>query len=264
MTPRRYLLLACLAVLAVTLTYAVKMRDRAAAPAGVVADSATDEPAVEIAAAAHILVAHADSEPTVEGVTRTRAEALERAARIGALVQDRRRPFAELAREYSDAPSAQRNGGYMGVFRRGQLPLNMEVALFDLEENAFDIDVSTPRGIHILMRLPVRVAVARHILIAWEGVRLAAAGVTRTRGQAELLADEVLAMLASGEVEFCDLAARFSDDPDNRFECGLIGGVEPSDLPEELEVELFALSPGEVSERRVESEFGFHILMRAE
>lgn len=267
MTARRYLLLVFAAVAAGALIFAVVGRDRALAPAGPDAtapDSAAVDPAREEAAAAYILIAHQDSDPPVEGVTRTRAEARERAARIGALLQSRRGSFGELARQYSDAPGAKLNSGYMGIFRRGQLPLALEVPLFDLEENGIDADVETPRGIHILKRLPVRRAVARHILIAWKGVRLAAAGITRTREQAELLADEVLAMLATGEVEFCDLAARFSDDPESRFECGLIGVVEPSDLPPDLEEELFALPVGGISKRWIESEFGCHILMRVE
>ena len=263
MTGRRYLLLVLACVAAGIMIFALSGRDRTPAPAPVAEDSSVD-PALEETAAAHILVAHAGSRPPVEGVTRTRAEARERALRIGAEVKAHRRPFAELARMYSDAPSAERNGGYMGIFRRGELPLPLEVPLFALRENAIDPDVETRTGYHVLMRLPVRRAVARHILVAWAGARMAVAGVTRTREQAELLADEVLSIAATGEVDFCNLAARFSDDPENRFDCGLLGVIEPADLPPDLEEELFALSPGEISTRRIESEYGFHILMRDE
>ena len=87
--------------------------------------------------------------------------------------------------------------------------------------------------------------------------------VRRTHDQAEMIAAEVNAIFRTGEVDFCDLASRFSDDAESRFQCGLIGVVEPAMLPRPLEDELFALAPGDVSEV-VETEFGFHLIKRDE
>jgi len=261
MTPRRMSLLVC-AVAAAGIVVGGLLRDRDAQP---VAPAAAEDPAappeLEEAAAAHILIAHAESEPPRPGVTRSREQARERASRIAAQLQSKAASFEDLARRYSDDPNVTRNAGYLGIFGRGDLPLSMEVPLFDLEVGNFDPLVQTERGYHLIMRLPVRRAIARHILIAWAGARNAAAGVTRSREQALAIAGEVSAMLRTGEVDFCDLSSRFSDDAESRFRCGLIGPVEPSMLPRVLEIELFSLAPGEVSEV-VETEFGFHLIGR--
>nr|MBC8424693.1 peptidylprolyl isomerase [bacterium] len=166
-----------------------------------------------------------------------------------------------LARQYADAPNVEINDGYLGLFKPGALPLPLEVPLFELAVGPFDATVETRRGFPLLMRHPVRRAVARHILISWSGARDATAGLRRNRAQAELLVDEVLAMFATDEVDFCDLSSRFSDDPESRFECGLLGVIEPAVLPRPMEAELFSLRPGEVS-GKIETEFGFHILKR--
>jgi len=264
MTTRRFALLLFALVVIVAAVFGLKRgRDDAdtvaPAPGGEAPESAA--PAREEAAAAHILIAHAECDPPLPGVTRSRAEARERAAQIAALVHGKSGPFEELARRYSDDPNVERNSGYLGIFRRDQLPLALEVPLFDLEVGHFNPLVETKRGYHLLMRLPVRRVVARHILITWAGARGASAGARRTRAQAEMIAAEVSAMFRTGEVDFCDLASRFSDDAESRFQCGLIGLVEPAMLPRPLEAELFALAPGDVSEV-VETEFGFHLIKR--
>ncbi|MBU0740808.1 peptidyl-prolyl cis-trans isomerase [bacterium] len=264
MTARRFALLVfALAVVGAAVSGLLRQRDVADTPEPGGGDEAATAvaPGREEAAAAHILVAHAESRPLQPGVSRSRAEARERAARIAALVQGKAGSFEELARQYSDDPNVERNSGYLGIFKRDQLPLALEVPLFDLEVGHFNPLVETERGYHLLMRLPVRRAVARHILITWAGARGAPAGVRRSRAQAEMIAAEVSAMSRTGEVDFCELAARFSDDAENRFQCGLIGLVEPARLPRTLETELFALAPGEVSEV-VETEFGFHLIKR--
>ncbi len=264
MTARRIALLA-FAVVVLGIAAFGLLRERGAEPVPTAADTtATDEttdPASEEAAAAHILIAHVESDPPRRGVTRSRAEARELASRLAAQLLSRAASFEELARRYSDDPNAERNSGYLGIFRRGQLPLSLEVPLFDLGVGEFNPQVETDRGVHLLMRQPVRRAVASHILITWSGARNAHAGIRRTRDQAAQIAAEVSAMYLTGEVDYCDLAGRFSDDAESRFRCGLIGPVEPADLPRALEAELFALGAGEVS-GVVETEFGFHLVRR--
>jgi len=261
MTARRYLLLIFAAAVTGALVFGLIPRDEAPTPQATETDATTVNPATEEAAAAHILIAHVESNPPIEGVTRTRLEAQDRAVRIAAALQSKRAPFAELAHQYSDDPNVEVNDGYLGIFRRGVLPLALEVPLFDLAVGHFDATVETRNGFHLLLRQPVRRVVARHILISWSGARDATAGLRRNRAQAELLVDEVLAMFGTDEVDFCELSSRFSDDPESRFQCGLLGVIEPAVLPRPLETGLFSLKPGEVS-GKIETEFGFHILKR--
>lgn len=86
---------------------------------------------------------------------------------------------------------------------------------------------------------------------------------SRSRAEAFVIA-ELLAERARLEPsEFAELARRYSDDVPTRGAGGALGGRSALELvqwPEILDA-LAALGPGEVS-RVVESEFGFHVLMR--
>ena len=260
---RRLLLMSAL-LGAVAVIAFVATRDRTATPApSPAAETAVvDEAGPEEIAAAHILIGHQDSRPALPGATRTREEARRLALEVSVMAMDKRAGFDELAREYSDDPAAGRSGGYLGILRRGRLPLELEVPLWGLEVDQIYPPVETPSGFHVLKRLPLRRAVVRHILVAWAGRREASSAITRNRAQAEIVAHEVLAQCLADPDAFCDLAARYSDDPASRFQCGLVGLVEPTMLPPAFEEELFTLSPGEISEQLVETEFGFHIVYR--
>jgi hypothetical protein len=57
--------------------------------------------------------------------------------------------FEALARELSKAPEAT-EGGHMGTFSRGELPVELEAAAFALPPQALSDVISTPLGFHIL------------------------------------------------------------------------------------------------------------------
>jgi parvulin-like peptidyl-prolyl isomerase len=59
------------------------------------------------------------------------------------------RSFEVLARSRSRGPEASR-GGLMGAFSRGQLPAELEAAVFDLPEGGMSEIVATPLGFHVL------------------------------------------------------------------------------------------------------------------
>jgi len=212
------------------------------------------------AAAAIILVAWSGSEPPVPGVTRSREEARELALRLGVMVQESS-TFADAARRYSDDPATRERGGYVGIVRKGTWILPLEVALFQLPVGGVRAAVETPRGFFVLKRLPVMRVTAHHILIAWQGAPGAGASVTRTEEQARLMAEEVRRLCTARGADLCDLAARYSDDTDSRFRCGLIGVVEPYALDQEVAAALFKLRAGEISPP-VRTRFGYHLLWR--
>jgi parvulin-like peptidyl-prolyl isomerase len=211
------------------------------------------------ASAAHILIMYEGSMGAPPEITRSREEAQERAYRVSFLAHDRGADFAELAREYSDDKTSAANGGYLGIFHRGDMVLPFDVAVFGLQIDQTSGVVETDFGFHIIKRLPVRRLLAAHILIAWKGASEASSAVTRTKDQARLLAEDVRCQAAAPGADLCLLARRFSDDPNNRTQCGELGVVEPGYLPRNLEEVLFRLRPGEVSSV-VETPFGFHII----
>lgn len=264
---RRWLLLALLAVTATVLAALLAPRLRPDPEGAATAPERSRLPAVDdslFAAAAHILVAHAQSDPPVPGVTRTRAEAREKALRLSVLLNSDQAGFADLARRESDDPLAAQSGGYLGILRRGEIPLEFQLALFNLEPGQVYPALESPAGWHVIQRLPVRLAVARHILVTWDGSAITDLRVGRTQNQARLLAEEVLRECLRPDADFCELAARFSDDAGTRFECGDLDVIMPGAADPAFEDELFHLRPGETSDRLVETPFGFHIVQRLE
>ncbi len=215
----------------------------------------TDEAAARV-----IVVAWRGAAGAPPTVTRTRDQARELAGRLAQEAREHAL-FADVARRYSDDPATAARGGYAGIIRKGAWPLPLEVALFDLPVGGISPPVATDRGYVVLMRLPVIRVRTHHILIAWRGAAGAGPSVTRSEEEARLLAAEVRRLAVDGGADPCDLAARYSDDLDNRFRCGLLGDVEPYAMPETLARVLLKLRPGDISPP-VRTEHGYHLLWR--
>jgi peptidyl-prolyl cis-trans isomerase SurA len=171
-----------------------------------------------------------------------------------------RSDLAEMARRYSDDPSAPRNAGYLGVFAPGEVDPAVAAAVCSLDVGQIAGPVESPYGFHVIRREPVRRLRLHHVLVAYEGA--ARADQThRTRGEARRIARALQRKLAAGEVGPCDVAARFSDDPQNRDHCGDLGWVEPGMLQPAIEQAVFALEPGQCT-GVLESDYGFHVFWR--
>jgi protein-disulfide isomerase len=102
----------------------------------------------------------------------------------------------------------------------------------------------------------------RHILVEYKGAQGADKSVTRSKDEARARATQLRARLVSEKLPFATLAREASDCP-SKNEGGELGRFTLGDLEPSLELSLFALSPGEVSEV-VASPFGFHLLLREE
>lgn len=100
----------------------------------------------------HILIRYVGAKRAPETITRDRAAARDQAQ---ALLQrlEAQENFADLARQYSEDPSAER-GGDLGYLGRGLLSAPFETALFALPIGQHSQVVETDFGYHILERLP--------------------------------------------------------------------------------------------------------------
>jgi len=105
---------------------------------------------VEKVSARHILIMHTDSMRAPETITRTKEEAQARAEEVKQKLADGA-DFAELAKEYSDGPTAPR-GGDLNSFGRGVMHPDFEKAAFDLEVGGISDVVETPFGYHVIQR----------------------------------------------------------------------------------------------------------------
>ena len=101
--------------------------------------------------AAHILIMYKGSDRAPANVMYTKDEARLLAADLRKRLQDGAN-FAELARTYSNCPSAK-NGGDLGTFGRGMMVAEFESAAFSLKKGATSDVVETQFGFHIIKRL---------------------------------------------------------------------------------------------------------------
>ncbi len=241
---------------------AAAQRSAAEEPAAGGGDGDGSAPAADqVAAASHIIIAWAGCEDAPPHITRTRDEAEDLIHRIAGMVHRPGADFEQLARTYTDDARGRANGGYLGIFRRGDLVLAFEQAVFELEVGGVSGVIETEYGFHLIRRMPVLRARAHHIMIAWAGAARATPAVTRSKEQARVLAAEVRARALASGADLCKLARQYSDDLDNSATCGYLGVLQPGWVSPEIDEVLFRLRPKQVSEV-VETEYGFHIVWR--
>ena len=103
---------------------------------------------------------------------------------------------------------------------------------------------------------------AKHVLVKYAGAKKAPPTVTRTREQACLRAQEARAKLEQG-TPFVDVVATYSEEPGATTREGSLGSIERSHVVPPFADAAFELAAGEVS-HVVETDFGFHVIMRTE
>lgn len=108
---------------------------------------------------------------------------------------------------------------------------------------------------------PAKITV-RHLLVKYAGAKKADASVTRTRGQACLRAQEARNKLEQG-ADFAKVVKQYSEEPGAATREGSLGAIERKDVVPPFADAAFELDVNQVSEV-VETDFGFHVIMRSE
>lgn len=161
-------------------------------------------------------------------------------------------PFEEVAREYSDDPSAA-TGGELGTFERGVMVPEFEDAAFALAVGEVSGIVPTRFGFHVIQvtdKTDDKIR-ARHILAR---VVPGPDDEVRARASADSLRERALA----GE-DFAELARARSDDATSRESGGVLGWFTRDDLAPAFLGVLEGLSPGDVPDV-VPGDAGFYVL----
>ena len=109
---------------------------------------------------------------------------------------------------------------------------------------------------------PAASVTAQHVLVKYAGAKKAAPTVTRTREQACLRAEEARAKLEQGS-SFTDVVNTYSEEPGAATRGGSLGPIERAHVVPPFADAAFELRAGEVS-HVVETDYGFHIILRAE
>jgi parvulin-like peptidyl-prolyl isomerase len=112
-------------------------------------DIATGVQEVTSVGASHVLISYAGSQ--VQGVERSREEALDLINGLHQRISDADITFAQAASEFSDCPSG-RDGGALGVFNRGAMVPEFDQAVFALEIGELSGIVETQFGYHLILR----------------------------------------------------------------------------------------------------------------
>jgi NIMA-interacting peptidyl-prolyl cis-trans isomerase 1 len=102
----------------------------------------------------------------------------------------------------------------------------------------------------------------KHVLVKYAGAKRAPASVTRTREEACLRAQEARAKLEKG-ASFGEVVATYSEEPGAASREGSLGAVQRADVAPAFADAAFELRAGEVS-HVVETDFGFHVILRTE
>lgn len=160
--------------------------------------------------------------------------------------------FAEMAKLYSDDPTAQL-GGELGWFGPGDLVLEFENAATRLQPGQLSGVVRTPYGLHLIEveeKSGERFR-TRHILLH---LVPDAADTTMAVQFADSLYQEIVA-----GTDFCDLVRDHTSDNDSRKNCGELGWYPIEQMYPEFKAALADVESGGYSQPAV-SEFGVHLL----
>jgi len=150
--------------------------------------------------------------------------------------------FEQLAKDFSDDPGSARNGGSLGLARRGVFVKEFEEAAFSLEPGQVSDIVETQFGFHIIKLIEKKGEAVKplHILIK----------VSKTGESDQAVIDTLNALrqrIVDGE-DFATLAMERSEDEDTRKFGGSLGAIEVPELADELKTVQQNLKIGEITE----------------
>lgn len=144
---------------------------------------------------------------------------------------------------------------------RDDIPEDISDSIFQLQEG----DIYGPYKTNSYWNLSRVVEVtqvpdsakASHILVAFQGSPVGA-GVTRTKAEAEALADSIAGVVRQDETKFAELALAYSADASNKEAAGDLGWFTPGTMVGPFNDFVFSNPEGTIGV--VETQFGYHVI----
>jgi peptidyl-prolyl cis-trans isomerase D len=147
-------------------------------------------------------------------------------------------------------------------YGKGQLPLMMDTVVFNAEPGAFVAPYEENNRWHMARLMEVQnrpdSMKAEHILVAYRGSLRAAENITRTREQAERIADSLLSVVNADKTKIQALAYLMSDDGSAKQNNGDLGWFADGSMVYGFNE---AVMNGKVNDIvKAETPFGFHVI----
>ena len=216
----------------------------------------TDAASMEINLGHVLVLVPENASPAEVAARQARAQTVADKVRAG-------EDFAAVAREFSDAPEGQRNGGQLGMRPADRYPELFVNSTLGLPVGSIVGPVRSPAGFHVLkviervtagMPTTVVQSHARHILLRTGPQLSESAAATRLA--------EYRRRIQMGQADFAALAREHSQDGSSK-DGGDLGWATPGRYVPEFEQAMNALKPGDISEPVV-SRFGVHLIQLLE
>ena len=174
--------------------------------------------------------------------------------------------FSELARKYSDDPSARDmkatrnqparkgNGGDLGYFTAFYMVYPFETAAYNTPVGEISEPIRTRYGYHII-KVTDKIPALGNIHVAHINIK----PVKGDTALAKKKVDEVYDQIKSGKLSFEEAAKKYSDDKGSADKGGELPWFEVSRMVPEFIAAISKLEVGEVSQP-VQTEYGWHII----
>ena len=166
--------------------------------------------------------------------------------------------FGEMARQFSNDPSAANNNGSLGYFTGFQMVPEFEDAAFNLQPGELSMPVRTKFGFHLIRVADKRPATGK-LQVAHIMKRLSPAAPANLVQAAMAEMDSLKNLLNNG-ASFAELARNYSDDKQTAMNGGVLPWFTATEMvPEFAEAALKLKNNGDVSPV-VRTPYGLHLI----
>lgn len=166
--------------------------------------------------------------------------------------------FDQAARESSDDPSAEINGGNLGYFTVFQMISPFEDAAYALNKGDISLPVRTPYGYHIIKVADRRPASGK--ILTAHIMKMSPPGVSEeAAAEAEKSIKEIYDRLRE-DASFSELAEKYSDDSGSASKGGQLNWFGTGEIISDYAEAAFALKDTGSYSLPVRSPYGWHII----
>lgn len=204
-----------------------------------------------------LIIAYKGSPSVPAVITRTKEEARALAEKINETINGRN--FDEVAEKHNDLSK-----GAMPldvVHERTALPFDMVGALDPIAYGEVAGPIEMPIGFAFLRRKLVERFAGAHILVSYVGAKAARSDVTRQKDAARTHAAQLAEQLQAEPALFSELAKAHSNGP-NADRGGYLGVWFRGKMLKAFDDAIAALPMDGIAPEPVETEYGFHVIMR--